>query len=230
MSSVAVSEKGEVRGVFAARTDEDHSSRLFRQVEELLREFPFKASDFDAFAVSNGPGSFTGLRVGIAAAKAWGEVHSKPVFGISTLEALAIQSSMRSSMVVPVLDARRGQIYFGRYVRDAASPCEPLRLDGDEEVASPEAFFAWMATAGQQDATIISIDAALARSLGQAFSTQHPQQRELLIEEASPVLAPFVAKAAYARLSRGQPADPLLLDANYVRRSDAEAKWKEPAL
>ena len=228
MSSVAISENGEVRGVFATGTSEDHSSRLFRQVEGLLREFSLKTSDFDVFAVSNGPGSFTGLRVGIAAAKAWGEVHNKPAFGISTLEAVAIQARAQSQMVVPVLDARRGQIYFGRYSLDEPLLSGSLQLNGDEEVASPEAFLASITAADWRDGTIISTDVSLARNLAQAFRAQHPRQRELLIDEASPVLAPFVAKAAHARAHRGEAADPLLLDANYVRRSDAEAKWKEP--
>ena len=65
----------------------------------------------ELFAVAAGPGSFTGLRVGLTAVKAWAEVYCKPIAAVSALEAVALQATSGARMIVPVLDARRGQVY-----------------------------------------------------------------------------------------------------------------------
>ena len=79
-------------GVISTRAEENYSSRIFRHLEFLLSDLTLKLADFDLFAVSAGPGSFTGLRVGLTAAKGWAEVYRKPVVGVSALEAVAFQA------------------------------------------------------------------------------------------------------------------------------------------
>ena len=125
-------------GVISTRGEENYSSRMFRHLEFLLNDLSLKLEQFDLFAVSAGPGSFTGLRVGLTAAKGWAEVYRKPVVGVSALEAVAIQCRAMTAAVVPVLDARRGQVYFGVYRRGGAG----LRLAGDEFVVTPDEFVA----------------------------------------------------------------------------------------
>ncbi|HEX4076200.1 MAG TPA: tRNA (adenosine(37)-N6)-threonylcarbamoyltransferase complex dimerization subunit type 1 TsaB, partial [Candidatus Acidoferrales bacterium] len=133
--SVAVLRDDKVVGSISTSTDEVYSARMFRHVEFLLQELSLRLDEFDLFAVAAGPGSFTGLRVGLAAVKGWAEVYRKPIAAISGLEAVAVQSHSRVPLLVPVLDARRSQIYFGFYRRlDAAR----LALDGQECVATPE--------------------------------------------------------------------------------------------
>ncbi len=90
------------------------------------------------FAVSAGPGSFTGLRVGLVAAKGWAEVYNKPVVGVSVLEAIAAQSNSAAAVLVPAFDARRGEVYFGVYRRGKKS----LALEGDECVSAAGGIFA----------------------------------------------------------------------------------------
>ncbi len=134
--SVAILRDEITLGVISTRAEENYSSRIFRHLEFLLSDLTLKLADFDVFAVSAGPGSFTGLRVGLTAAKGWAEVYRKPVVGVSALEAVAFQARAGSTVLVPALDARRGQIYFGVYRTAVAG----LALDGEEFVVTPEEF------------------------------------------------------------------------------------------
>lgn len=192
---------------------------MFRHLEFLLNDLSLKLDQFDLFAVSAGPGSFTGLRVGLTAAKGWAEVYKKPVIGVSALEAVAIQSSAKSSAVVPVLDARRAQVYFGVYRRRNAG----LALDGDEFVVTPAEFAAKLQeTAKDRAVTIATPDAEVISLLA-----PHLTADAAVIETVSSVLAPFIGRIGFARALRGEVTDALALDANYVRRTDAEMQWKD---
>lgn len=206
--------------VISTTGDETYSSRMFRQLDFLLAELGFSHDQFDLYAVNSGPGSFTGLRVGITAAKAWAEAYGKPVVAVSGLEAVAAQS-YGSSMLVPVIDARRGQVYFGFYRRDAAR----LVREGEDRVGTPEEFrSALQGIPGQDGATVITSDVGIGAQFGNWVLGQR-----IAVENVSSVLAPVIGRIAYGRANRGEVADALTLDANYVRRSDAELHWKGPS-
>src|SRR6201997_238823 len=113
--SLAVLRDEKVNGVVSTATGEVYSSRMFRELEFLLSELSLRMDEFDLFSVAAGPGSFTGLRVGLAAVKGWAEVCAKPIAAVSALEAVAVQARSNAALIVPVLDARRGQLYFGLY-------------------------------------------------------------------------------------------------------------------
>ena len=134
--SVAILRDDLTLGVISTRAEENYSSRIFRHLEFLLGDLTLRLEQFGLFAVSAGPGSFTGLRVGLTAAKGWAEVYRKPVVGVSALEAVAVQALSSGAVLIPALDARRGQIYFGVYRSAAAG----LALDGEEFVVTPEEF------------------------------------------------------------------------------------------
>src|SRR5271155_2708091 len=119
-----------------------YSTRLFRDLEVLQSRAQFRLDQIDVFAVAAGPGSFTGLRVGLTAVKAWAEVHGKPIAAISGLEAIAAESAMggvpgdsKAHFLAPFLDARRGQIYGAIYRRVPENPLG-LELAGDESILS----------------------------------------------------------------------------------------------
>lgn len=221
--SVAVLRDGRLLGVISTTADETYSSRLFRQLEFLLAELHLQISQFDVFAVAAGPGSFTGLRVGIAAAKGWAEVFGKLIVAVSGLEAVAAQMPASDGLVASVVDARRGQIYAGLYRRSPAG----LSREGDEEVCTANEFLAGLpARLNGRALRFISptpevIESALAES---SFSGSAPQA----VLPASPVLAPAIGAIAFERAQRGEFTDALHLDANYIRRSDAELLWKGP--
>ncbi len=225
--SLAVLRDEKVIGVVSTATGEVYSSRMFRELEFLLGELSLRMEEFELFAVAAGPGSFTGLRLGLAAVKGWAEVYRKPIAAVSALEAVAVQGRSSAESIAPVLDARRGQVYFGLYRRaTGGAPGEGrLVLDGEEYVMTPAEFF----------------EALRARAGGAAFAIVTPQpelfsgvaSRDEIaalrgaIEPASSVLAPFIGQLGFQQAQRGALADPLTLDANYVRRTDAELHWKE---
>jgi tRNA threonylcarbamoyl adenosine modification protein YeaZ len=232
--SVAILRDKTTLGVVSTRAEENYSSRIFRHLEFLLSDLTLELADFDLFAVSAGPGSFTGLRVGLTAAKGWAEVYRKPVVGVSALEAVASQACAGRPVLVPALDARRNQIYFGVYRAAAAG----LALEGEEFVVTPQEFAEKLGTladghdgGGGQDGdgaggfSIVTPDA----SVVELMSRLTPQFSAQLagLDIVSSVLAPCIGRIANARALRGEVSDALTLDANYVRRTDAEMRWKD---
>lgn len=215
--SIAILRGEKVIGVVATDTGETYSSRMFRQFEFLLAELQLARDAFDLFAVNAGPGSFTGLRVGLTAAKGWAEVYGKPVVPVSGLAAIADQSC-GEGLVVPLLDARRGEVYFGFYDRSAGD----LRRRDDDRVGNPDEFLSAIAT--QKKLTVVSSDFAACGDLQKRL-----RDGSASCETVSSVLAPVIGRLAYRAAQRGQVSDALTLDANYVRRSDAELHWKRHA-
>jgi tRNA threonylcarbamoyladenosine biosynthesis protein TsaB len=225
--SVAVLRDEQLLGVRATSSTEPHASGLFTDLQSLLGELRIPLTAFELFAVAAGPGSFTGLRIGLTAAKAWAEAFGRPIAPVSSLEAIAVQALQIPSLatgtpVAAVQDARRGQV-FGRvydYVREDANPFHPL----GEEVLVPAAEFLDLVAdqAGSRPPVFVSpapepIQSALADS---TFKGVHAHV-------VSGVLAPFIGQIGHSRARRGEVVDALLLDANYVRRTDAEVKWKD---
>jgi tRNA threonylcarbamoyladenosine biosynthesis protein TsaB len=212
--SIAVLRGEKVIGEVATKSGETYSSRMFRQLAFLLGELEISPDAFDLFAVNAGPGSFTGLRVGLTAAKGWAEMYGKPVVPVSGLQAVAEQSR-RDGLIVPLLDARRGEIYFGFYERNAAG----LARREEDQVGSPEEFLS--ALAEEKNALVVSPDLA-------AFPELEKRLREdgIACETVSWVLAPIIGRLAHRASERREVVDALTLDANYVRRSDAELHWK----
>jgi tRNA threonylcarbamoyl adenosine modification protein YeaZ len=226
--SVAVLRDEKIIGSVSTWTDEVYSARMFRHVDFLLHELSLALDRFDLFAVTAGPGSFTGLRVGLTAVKGWAEVYGKPIAAVSGLEAIAVQSHSRVPLLVPVLDARRGQFYFGFYRR-----LEPTRLalEGRELVATPAEFIeALRPLAAKSDFASLTPTPALLREALSRLETQDAASDGISvmpIDDASPILAPYVGLLGHRRALRGEVADALTLDANYVRQSDAELHWKD---
>lgn len=212
--SIAVLRGEKVIGMVATESGETYSSRMFRQLEFLLAELQLARDAFDLFAVNAGPGSFTGLRVGLTAAKGWAEVYAKPVVPVSGLHAVAEQCRA-DAVVVPLLDARRGEVYFGFYERRA----QGLVRREDDRVGSPNEFLAALAEVA--GAVVVAPDFS-------AFGDLEGRLRErgVRCETVSSVLAPVIGRLACRAAQRGDVVDALALDANYVRRSDAELHWK----
>jgi tRNA threonylcarbamoyladenosine biosynthesis protein TsaB len=222
--SAAVLRDERVIGSVSAWTDETYSSRIFRQVELLLEELSLGLDQVDVFAVASGPGSFTGLRVGIAAIKAWAEVYGKPAVGVSALEAIAAQSCSASPVLVPVFDARRGEVYFCFYRRKGNLPVREVVLEGEYSVMTP-ADFLKEARARLAD-TPFTIVTPTPEVLSGALGPQGGLPEPIAVESVQNVLAPLVGLLAARRACRGLTDSSLTLDANYVRRTDAELKWK----
>ena len=202
---------------------------MFRHLDFLLDELSLNLGKFDLFAVAVGPGSFTGLRVGLAAAKGWAEVYGKPVAAISGLEAIATQSRSADLILIAVTDAHRAQVYCGRYRRMQAQGDDRLELDGEECVMDPKEFVS--ALAGIADSCPFTVVTPAPELLSKILSDHKTLlgTREAKVDEVSPILAPHVGRLGYIRAQRGDLDDALTLSASYIRRTDAELKWKAPS-
>jgi tRNA threonylcarbamoyladenosine biosynthesis protein TsaB len=216
--SLAILRDERVLGVVSTASGETYSSRMFRHLRFLLDELNLNLDQFDLFAVAAGPGSFTGLRVGLAAVKGWAEVYRKPIAAISALEAVAAQARSTAPVLVPVIDARRGQIYGAVYEqRDGQR-----QRRGDELVLAPAELLGHLAAAGcGGDCCFVTpTPEVLAGALAQSEFRGRP------VETVSAVLAPVIGVLGVARARLGDLVDALHLDANYVRRSDPELLWR----
>jgi tRNA threonylcarbamoyladenosine biosynthesis protein TsaB len=221
-SVALVSDSGTV-SVRRHETGEDYSSWLLPVVNEVLAEAGVKLEVIDLLAVSTGPGSFTGLRVGLTAVKAWAEVYGKPVVGISRLEATARLDPFYSGYVAACYDAHRGQMFGGLYLLENGNL---LRVK-EEMVISPEGFLALVAErAGNSAVKWVSLDPELITNLK---GWKDRAARGDSMGSCQPDLAGAIGRIAEERARKGEFNDALVLDANYVRRSDAEILWKEPA-
>lgn len=218
LGSVAILKDCHVLGVIGTKTDEAFSSRLFRQLDFLLGELAVSLKDVDVFSAGIGPGSFTGLRVGLAAVKGWAEAFERPVAAVSGLEAIASLAGTSSSRIVPVMDARRGQVYAALYRRGEGG----LVLEGGEQVISPAELLDRVSPIASDEgvAVVTPHYEVVAKMLrGSVF----PPHR---LQEVPGYLAPAIGRLGYERAMRGELLDALQLDANYIRRPDAELLWK----
>ena len=117
-ASVALMEDGTLVAESFVNNGKTHSATLMPMAQQLLRDCGVAAGDLDAVAVARGPGSFTGVRIGVAAAKGLAWAAEKPVCGVSTLEAMAFQLRQVRGIVCPVMDARRAQVYNALFSSD----------------------------------------------------------------------------------------------------------------
>lgn len=184
------------------------SAQLIPQISALLAGQEIDKLAIAAFIVASGPGSFTGLRVGLAAVKALAEVLSKPVVAVSLLELCAFVSGVRGK-VMAALDAGRSDMYVGEY-----------DIPAHEGVAARE----YLVTAGDlssqaQGRTLVTPDKAVADIASAAG---------LKVQLLSPLSAADVVRLGWPKLRRGQTVAPDQLEANYIRRTDAELLEKIP--
>jgi tRNA threonylcarbamoyladenosine biosynthesis protein TsaB len=218
--SVAVLEDEVVAGVLAHETKEEYSSWLLPAVGRVLRATGLRMRNVDGYAVAAGPGSFTGVRVGLTSVKAWAEVYGKPVAGVSRLEAFAGEASRTSKYVASFVDAQREQVFGAVYRQDGSG----LAKIGEEMVIAPARFVETaVELAHAEKIAWASPDAHL---LTGEDAWREREKRGESIERVSATLAGTLGRIGLRRLKEGKTTDALGLDANYVRRSDAEIFWK----
>ena len=113
--SVAVTDDGSLCAELTTLKNQTHSKHLMELIHSVLEIAGFGVADLDGLAVTIGPGSFTGLRIGISTIKGLAHALDKPVVGISSLKALAWQCAETSYLICPLLDARKGEVYCATY-------------------------------------------------------------------------------------------------------------------
>jgi tRNA threonylcarbamoyladenosine biosynthesis protein TsaB len=184
------------------------SAQLVPQIAALLSKHGFSKDQIEGFAVASGPGSFTGLRVGLAAIKGLAEVLQKPIAAVSLLEALAVRSGVEGK-VFAVLDAGRNEVYAGEY--DVCG--NSVRLTAETLMPRAEFF------AQRPPGTIVTSDSALAADARSANSK---------VVETEPIRSDVIAQLGWQKIQTGQTLSAEDLEANYIRRSDAEI-FSKPA-
>jgi tRNA threonylcarbamoyladenosine biosynthesis protein TsaB len=182
-----------------------YSAQLTPQISAALQESKIEKADLDGFAVVSGPGSFTGLRVGLATAKGLCEVLHKPLATVSMLEALALSYGHPGEAVTAVQDAGRGEVYVGEYflLNGRARLIREYIVKLDE-----------FAEAGiAMTSLLLTPNATLADFLRKA---------KLDVRLVDSLQADQIARIGIDKLLGGDVADPITVDVNYIRRSDAE--------
>lgn len=237
--SVAAVRDGNVLCEIANTSSDPYSTGLFRDLNALLRKLNLSLREIDLYAVAAGPGSFTGLRIGLTAAKAWAEAFNKPIAAVSGLEAIAAQAvptltAGREHMIAAVMDARQGQIYAGIFAltTDAARNGEqqrPAALQSicDEVVLRADEFVSY--ATDQRDSRLSDGEIVFASPTPEVIrpALEQSSLKSATVQPVSSVLAGIIGRLGAEKAARGELLDALHLDAHYVRRTDAEAKWSE---
>lgn len=208
--SLAIRRHGQTLIQQSLHSPDGFAHLLFPAMDELFRQAGLYLAEIDCFASASGPGAFTGVRVGLSAVKGLAEALGKKAMGVSNLRAIASFGDSPSRAVV--LDARRGDVFTAVY--DAG-----LNLVVPETVGKLDAFLRDLP--GQPDQFITPGADWLRAAL------QTTPFADIPMVEVPRGLASAVAQCAEQDLLRDVTGDPAALDANYVRRSDAELFWKD---
>lgn len=225
--SVGLFENSGIIRLESHSTEEDYSSWLLPAVHRILHPSGLTPADLDGYAVCAGPGSFTGLRVGLTTVKAWSEIYGKPIAAVSRLAALAANPAaapeVTESFVAACIDARRGQLFAALYENSAHG----MRPIGEESVISPSEFVLAVAReVGNRKVRWRTPDPELLQSLPE---WQDATLAGNSLETAHPPFADRLGLLAHRKFLTGDVTDAFTLDANYVRRADAELFWKDNA-
>lgn len=202
--SIALVDRGKRLEEIPLHSPDGFGHLIYPQIGALLKRHTVRLDAIECFAAASGPGSFTGVRIGLTAAKGLAEMTARRVVAVSNLQALASFGS--AGLRAAVLDARRGEVYGAVYDRD-------LRLQSPEVVMK---FQDWIKTLPAGNLELISNNPApfAIRAPGVPFVT------------APRALAAAIGLIAWKRFEAGDTADPADVDANYVRRPDAELFWR----
>ncbi len=214
-ASVALTEDGALVSQSFQASGLTHSRTLLKMAQDMLSNLDLTVSDVDAVAVAKGPGSFTGVRIGVAAAKGlcWGA--DKPCIGVSTLEAMAFHGAGRADVLIcPAMDARRGQIYNALFRFEGETP---VRLTEDRAISLDEL----AAEAKKENFTYFFVGDGAKLCYNRFLAEGLPARlapEPLLLQTAWGV-------AMAARDKAPEPADDLT--PNYLRLSQAERERLE---
>lgn len=213
--SVAVINDQSVISEYTVNHQDTHSRFLMGMIHEILKICHLTVNDLDGFAVTIGPGSFTGLRIGLSAIKGLALATGKPLVGISTLEVLAYQVSVSDKLICPMMDARRNEVYTATY------RFNDLKLESE---TAPMAVSPDKAIENIREPCILVGDGSMVyqdlikKTLGAmgifANFTQHA------------IRASTVGYIAMQRFGLNDVDDVSLIEPFYIRKSDAEKNLK----
>jgi tRNA threonylcarbamoyladenosine biosynthesis protein TsaB len=199
----------------------DYSVTLFQEVTSILEKAQVQFGDIELFAVASGPGSFTGIRVGLAAAQGWASTFRRPIRGVSVLEAMVDEVHPETPLAAAVLDARREEFYCALFRR--AQTVNSFEPAGDGYVLKAEELSRFLQSHAPGPDSLTCVmrreDAAAGR-LQPSLSAYHWQS-------ASGPLMPAIARVALRSFQEKRPPSPHEVYPYYIRRPDAELARKD---
>ncbi len=194
-----------------------HSERLLRSIDRVLGEGGCSIEDLDGWAVSLGPGSFTGLRIGVGTIKGLAFATRKPVAGVPTLDALASQVPPTPYLICPMVDARKGEVYTAFYQSDGK---DPLRQVSAYQAIRPEDLVK------QIERKTVFLGSGV-KTYGEYLQKAIPALAFFAPDPINFLHGSSIARLGLARLRKNETLDLSTFTPIYVRASEAEIKWKE---
>jgi tRNA threonylcarbamoyladenosine biosynthesis protein TsaB len=182
------------------------SAQLIPQISTLISSNGYTKDAIGGLAVVSGPGSFTGLRVGLAAVKALAEILAKPIAAVSMLEVCAVASGVHGKVMV-ALDAGRGEIYVGEYELSSSGQISAAPTDSERLLTNAD----FLARA--KGWNVVTLDSLIA---------QAAQAAGVRVSAIAPITAADVARLGWRKIKAGETVSAMELEANYIRRTDAE--------
>ena len=214
--SVAAVQGPKTLAEFTFVSNQTHSKHLMDMIQTVLNISKLAVMDLDGLVVTLGPGSFTGLRIGLSSLKGLAAASGKPIVGVSTLEALAMQFAFTNLPIYPLLDAKRGEVYFARYRSQGG-----LIIKEIEEQARPPA----EAVQAIQSPCLLVGDGALVYR--ETLAELVGSNARFVPETDNILKATSVARCGQAKLIENAGMDICQLVPHYIRQSYAEMALKE---
>jgi tRNA threonylcarbamoyladenosine biosynthesis protein TsaB len=215
--SVGLIDDGEVISDYLLNIPVTHSERLLGAIELILREARCFIGNIDGWAIALGPGSFTGLRIGVSTVKGLAFATGKPVAGVSILDVLASQIAPTSHLICPILDARKKEVYTAFYRYEEGNS---LKRQSDYQAIRPEDLIKKI-----HEQTIFLGDGV--KTYGDFLLNSLPS---LAIFPPAPLHVShgsMVARLGFELLRKGEHLNLSTFSPIYIRPSEAEMKWQE---
>ncbi len=212
--SIVLSENAGILGEVNLDSACTHTARLLSGIQYLLNHTDVALNDIRAFGVVCGPGSFTGIRIGLTTVKGLAETLSRPTVAVTAFEAWVARFPDWQGTLVPMIDARRGEVYASVFERNGSR----LIQRGPEFVGGVEKLLATL------DGEAVLFLGGGARKYGEIIQSQGCSQWR--IAKTDPFLGRSLVAIVSSRANRGDWAPASELRAYYLRKSDAEIKWK----
>jgi len=213
--SVAIIDQESLLAEVTFITEQTHAKHLMEMINAATALSGVAVSDLDGYAVTQGPGSFTGMRIGISVVKGLSVASDKPIVGVSTLDVLAFQSTFSSCLICPVLDARRGEVYFSRYRMEE----DILVKEIDEQVLPPGEAVDGI----NEECLFIGNGAELYREM---IAGKLGELACFAPAFQNTIRASSVGYLSMARFEENDTDDKATFAPKYIRKSDAELKRK----
>lgn len=221
-ASVSLMKDDKIIGHVSGNDRFSHLQNLIPQVQEVIKDNKLSIGDIELIAVSCGPGSFTGIRIGVSTARALSQVLDIPCVAVSSLAALAMRADVKTAaenfLICPMLDARRNQVYAGGYILKEGYPVEEIE-------AGPYMLDEFLAKTGEYDRILLLGDAI--DKYSEQIAELRPEGTETAPESIRYQDASFVAKLGKKLYAENGGLSYNQLQPEYMRLPEAERKLKE---